>query len=201
MEIDLQHQLKTYLGLYEMELNTHLRNLCRGVRTCFDVGASVGYDTLVMAKLTGGSVIAFDCDDAVIGRFRRNVGLNPSLEPRVQIHRYIVNDGTKGGSRIDSLVDGGLPVPDLIKIDVEGSELEVLVGARRTLEKRMPGLLVEVHGVGLEEDCMALLVEIGYRPVVVDRRWWLAEHRPIPHNRWLVAYSPGSADAQLSRGD
>lgn len=199
MEIDFQHQLKTYFGLYEVELNSHLRRLCRGAVTCFDVGASVGYDTLVMAKLSGGNVVAFDFDDAVMIRFKSNLALNPDLRDRIQLIRQRVNDGASGGRSLDSFIDEGLTIPDLIKIDVEGSELDVLAGARRTLAKRGPGLLVEVHAVDLEEACMAMLVEIGYRPLVVERRKWLAEQRPIPHNRWLVAYSP-HGDSGLPQG-
>ena len=39
----------------------------------------------------------------------------------------------------------GLPAPDLVKIDVEGFELEVLKGGVRTLS-RHPDLFLEMHG-------------------------------------------------------
>ena len=190
MEIDFQNQLLTYFGLYEIELNGYLKQMCHGARTCFDVGASVGYDTLVMATLSGGRVVAFDCDDDAIKRFKANVALNPVLQPHIEIHRHLINDGRLGGRSLDDLVEAGLPVPDLLKVDVEGSEAQVLAGARGILARRMPGLLVEVHSLELEHDCMALLADTGYRPTVVERRTWLAEQRPIPHNRWLVAKSP-----------
>jgi hypothetical protein len=31
------------------------------------------------------------------------------------------------------------------------------------------------------------MIECGYRPLVVTPRRWLAENRPLEHNRWLVA--------------
>ncbi len=40
-----------------------------------------------------------------------------------------------------------LPKPDLIKIDVEGSEAAVLAGMEATLEKFRPVLLIELHGL------------------------------------------------------
>jgi hypothetical protein len=40
-----------------------------------------------------------------------------------------------------------LPPPDLMKIDVEGYELEVLRGAAATLRECRPALFVEVHGL------------------------------------------------------
>lgn len=49
--------------------------------------------------------------------------------------------------KLDALVQSvPLPPPQLIKIDVEGLELEVLQGAVLTLERHRPDLLVEVHG-------------------------------------------------------
>ncbi len=48
---------------------------------------------------------------------------------------------------LDTLVDTiPLPPPTLIKIDVEGLELDVLHGARTTLKQFRPDLLIEVHG-------------------------------------------------------
>ena len=41
--------------------------------------------------------------------------------------------------------EDGLKAPDLIKVDVEGFELEVLNGASRTLSHH-PGLFIEMHG-------------------------------------------------------
>jgi len=47
-------------------------------------------------------------------------------------------------STIDAEVAGGTQPPEFIKIDVEGHELSVLRGARETLSKYRPSLLLEV---------------------------------------------------------
>jgi FkbM family methyltransferase len=46
---------------------------------------------------------------------------------------------------IDSLVDRYDIQPSIIKIDVEGAENEAILGAKRTITKYHPGLVIEVH--------------------------------------------------------
>lgn len=47
---------------------------------------------------------------------------------------------------LDDLVrDEGFPLPDLIKIDVEGGELAVLHGARQTIQKKLPVVIFEAN--------------------------------------------------------
>ncbi len=65
----------------------------------------------------------------------------------------------------------GLPAPDFIKIDVEGWEIEVLRGARETLQRHRPMLFLEMHGETVREkkrkvaDIVAFLWSIGYRRI------------------------------------
>jgi FkbM family methyltransferase len=50
-------------------------------------------------------------------------------------------------ARVDTLVDRGqVPVPTLIKVDVEGAEARLLRGATGTLVKYAPNLVMELHG-------------------------------------------------------
>jgi len=71
--------------------------------------------------------------------------------------------------RLDELIATmALPVPDFIKVDVEGMELEVLDGAQATLARWHPTLLIEAHGASRRHkaervrDLAALLLPLGY---------------------------------------
>jgi hypothetical protein len=46
---------------------------------------------------------------------------------------------------IDELIERNLDPPDIIKIDVEGHELDVLLGARKLLLAKKPLLSLELH--------------------------------------------------------
>jgi hypothetical protein len=69
---------------------------------------------------------------------------------------------------IDDLVErGDVPPPDVVKIDVEGSELAVIRGMRRTLERHRPVLICELHETNPE--FVAAMRRHGYVVENLDR--------------------------------
>lgn len=190
MEIDFAHETKHFLGLYESELNRHLRRLViRGV-SCFDVGGQYGYDALVLAKLCGDRVATFESDPACCRRIARSLEANPDFADRISIRNARVGAGD-GALELDAFARQW-GSPGFVKIDVEGDELAVLQGARALIESGEPSWIVEVHSETLERECAALLSRSGYQSKVVNPRRWLRDYRPGSHNRWLVA--PRMAD-------
>ena len=92
-------------------------------------------------------------------------------EPRHAVHRGVaLNAEGSVGVTLDTLVqEQGLTRLDLIKIDIDGGELAALRGARATLERWRPALVLELsayalieHGGSLEA-LLALLAEARYR--------------------------------------
>jgi hypothetical protein len=190
MEIDFAHQSRLYLGIFELELQRWFRAFCPPGASGFDIGAREGYVALVLARLSqGGRVLAVEADPAELERLQRNIELNSSLTraPEPRLARVTGRVGSDRDVTLDDLAfeEDGF-VPDLVKLDVEGWELEALRGGERLLTERKPHLVVETHTEKIERGCIDLLAANGYAPRLVEPRRWLPEVRD-GHNRWLVA--------------
>lgn len=77
--LDLQTEKDYWLGTYEPELQQAARDWLRPGMRVFDVGANIGYISLVLARAVspGGRVVAFEALPANIERLKANLALNP----------------------------------------------------------------------------------------------------------------------------
>lgn len=170
----------------EIEL---LRRLCRPGALVLDIGANIGADTIPLARHVGpqGRVLAFEPQRLIFQMLCANVALNGLGNVWCQWQALGSEAGhvvvppidyaatgnfggitmARGGAgervpvvSIDSL---DLPACALMKIDVEGMEYEVLVGAAATIAKYRPRLYVENDGRHDSPTLIAYLTGIGYR--------------------------------------
>lgn len=185
-----------YLGTAEAEIAPHIRRLVRPGMRCVDIGGNNAYYALIFARLSGIEVVSIDFAPDAMELAERNLSHNPELAGLVRLHRaYMAHESVpeQGAITLDELVaDGAIMAPDLLKIDVEGSELSVLRGATEILRSSRPQLVIETHALELEGEIAQLLGGAGYRVTAVTQRRWLREGRPLAHNRWLVAEPPMS---------
>jgi FkbM family methyltransferase len=93
MTLDLHTEKDYWLGTYEPALQAAAQNLIKPGMVVFDVGANIGYISLMAARLAGesGRVFSFEALPANIARLTRNVALN-AMQDRVQvIHAAVVD--------------------------------------------------------------------------------------------------------------
>lgn len=91
--LDMQTEKDYWLGTYEPELQTALADLVRPGITAYDVGANIGYISLLLARHAGenGKVFAFEALPGNLSRLRRNLELN-RMAGRVQVVAAAVVD-------------------------------------------------------------------------------------------------------------
>ncbi len=70
---------------------------------------------------------------------------------------------------IDMLIKtAGLPVPDIVKMDVEGAESKVLEGAHKLLEMRKIIWIIALHGADQRKAVGRILTNHGYKIFRLD---------------------------------
>jgi len=106
--LDLQTEKDYWLGTYEPELQAALTDLIQPGVTAYDVGANIGYVTLLLVKAVGesGRVYAFEALPSNVDRLRANLALN-GLEARVVVFAGAVTGGP-GSVRFLVHASGGM---------------------------------------------------------------------------------------------
>lgn len=156
-------------GSWEPHLVACFRRICRPGSVAFDIGANLGYHTLLLAGLVGGEgeCYAFEpnsenCRLILLGRERNkfaNIKLMPfALSNESGLAYFSAHLGSNGGfitkqgalSQGESIIvpvftlDGlSLPNVDVLKVDVEGAEYRVLRGGEALLTRSRPAIISE----------------------------------------------------------
>jgi FkbM family methyltransferase len=174
-------------GEWEHAETMVVRNIIKPGKICLDIGANVGYFSLLMAKL-GATVHAYEPTNYGFNRMKSNINLNPDLASNIKLQKLGLSDRTfqleealeaRFSSRVlahsesetisfktlDSLWDGPL---DFIKIDVDGHDTEVIRGGMNTLRANKPIVMAEFcdrvlkpHNSSVPELASAF-IECGY---------------------------------------
>ena len=164
-----------WLGTFEPLVQRTIAESLAPGNTFFDVGSHAGIHSLIGARAVGatGLVLAIDPDPANGAEIEAQAALNEfnqiTVVPKAAVADLSqpwawVDGGAVAQTTIDDLTHEFGP-PTLIKIDVEGLELEVLRGASATLRDHRPTLVVEAHFSGLAGVAVARLAALGYRCV------------------------------------
>ena len=176
-----------WLGTYELAKVREVVQAVRPGMICYDIGAHVGYYSLLLSKLVGelGRLMAFEPLADNIEYLRKHVELNDcgnvavmsiALSDRGGMRPFLVHENRSMGrlsvsgdlrvrcQPLDVLWDSGtISQPDVIKIDVEGAEWEVLRGAHKLLVNAKPTIFLATHGPAIHRSCCDYLRDLGYQ--------------------------------------
>jgi FkbM family methyltransferase len=154
---------------YEPHLVACLKRICRPGSAVFDIGANIGYHSLLLSQLVGseGRVYAFEpnsenCRLILLGAAHNDINnivlLPVALSDARGWSYFTTHIGSNGGLlRQDAallrqhgtivptltLDEMSLPPVETIKIDVEGAEYKALKGGERLLARDRPAIVCE----------------------------------------------------------
>lgn len=159
-----RHALRKVLGIYEHELSGWLASVLPKVSTVIDIGANEGYFTLgctaAFRRLKKrGEVLAYEPEPEVFERLRLGAQKNQDSQVQITLHKCFVGanispEETTLNEIARQRSDSGLAANTLIKMDVEGAEIEVISEASAWLNSTNY-FLIEVH----EEPFLASLTK------------------------------------------
>ncbi len=166
-------------GVYEQDCTNLFSSLIHPGDCVLDIGANIGYFTLLASELVGigGKVFAFEASPQIMQLLETNVRLNSA--GNIVLHEKAVSDrcgvvdfhtssidnlglssmrhleeaATKAevpSVTIDSIMTE-LPTIRLVKIDVEGAEFLVLKGMSRLIERDKPYIILELTDAFLRQ--------------------------------------------------
>ena len=185
-----------YFGI-DADNKQHLYSHIKTGMNVIDVGTNFGETLLHFASLSKtGTVIGFEPVPYIFEKCKSNIALNnfdniilENLALSDSAEELIFNDPQNNNSggvflsrgsgtnkvnaiTLDNYIDSKMITKvDLIKIDVEGFEMQVIKGAINTLKKLRPLLIIELIDTNLSKqntsstEIIALLKTLGYNKV------------------------------------
>jgi hypothetical protein len=188
-----RYSLRKIAGLYEHELNGWLSSALDGVSRVLDVGANDGYFTFGCAAAfrrrgVHGEIIAFEAQEQHVVELKAGIANQQPGNVTIDVRHCFV--GAASGGQVRALDD--LDIADrtrtLVKLDVEGAEMDVMAGAGSWIAPSNP-FVIEVHKREYLDPLQAMFVARGVRLQLV-------EQQPLPllgreerdvDNWWLVS--------------
>ena len=186
-------RLSYALGRYEPRMAKCMKRYIRPGDVVYDIGAHVGYFTLMMSRLVGehGRVFAFEPNPANFALLKQNLKDNDihnvTAVPLAVSDRsgevifatfgysfvgHIANEDTPEDAQLipvqattldDFVYRDNHPCPRFIKLDVEGAEDCVICGAENVLRQGMPIIHAEVRPGVIFECIQGFLTDHSYR--------------------------------------
>jgi len=158
-------------GSYEKEVVDKFTAILQLNDNVIDVGANIGYFSLLASKLVGtnGMVFSFEVSPPILSRLKRNIQINSienivifpfAVSNKVGSAEFYISENMNSGlsslrsidgtshilvdtMTLDSVLDR-LPKIKVIKMDIEGAEGMALEGMVKLLNRDRPHILMEL---------------------------------------------------------
>lgn len=192
-----------WLGSFEPEKQKAIVDSVKAGMNCYDIGAHVGFYTLLFSRLAGeeGNVFCFEPNPLNLNYLLSHLGLNNikncSIFPMALFNKNdlipFISDSSmshlqpQGESNLiipvftfDHLFSiNELPPPDVVKIDVEGAELEVLEGMKEVIKEYSPLIFIALDDRARKERVLQFLSNFDYAVYSLNERDKTEEAREI----------------------
>jgi FkbM family methyltransferase len=212
--LDLQSEKDYWLGTYEPELQAALDDLIQPGMVAYDVGANIGYMSLIMARRVGpeGKVYAFEALPENLERMRANLALNDLGKNVVVIPaavveserpvRFLVGPSGETGKADGSAGREGMAYAGAL--DVEGLSLDAFVFERGNPAPQVVKMDIEggevlaLPGMGrvLEQARPLMLLEL-HGPEAARAAWEWLSGQGYRICRMAPGYPPVAAQGAL----
>lgn len=179
-----------YFNQMESEQTLAMMNEFSAGKVFFDIGANVGYYSILASKIVGekGAVVAFEPVMRNLVFLQQHVEINNAhnvkvlpfaLSDKNSVATFSLGQNSAMGHladengnsehlvyvptiTLDEISEKVNLLPDVMKIDVEGAEMDVFHGAERVLREAKPTIFLSTHSPELRVECLNFLRGIGY---------------------------------------
>lgn len=179
-------------GTYETDKTEAFQRCVHAGDIVYDVGGHVGYYSVLSSKLTGprGSVFVFEPRPLNLSYIRHHIKINAIKN--INLFDVAVSNisgdagfesrtgtgtghlSSEGNLHVKTVVldefvfEESHPLPDFLKIDIEGGEINALNGAQKLLTKARPKLLIATHGKKENSFVLDLLEQYKYEYEILN---------------------------------
>lgn len=169
---------------YEIILLEYIKNNYQS-GTAIDIGAHIGTHSIFYGKFCFNKIFAYEANPINYSYLKDNI-INNKLDNIIYAYNYAISDsvfpytsilyeGNSGMSYIKKIKESDLLTKTIdsfeydnlkfIKIDVERHELQVLKGAKSTILKHMPDIVIECLNDEEFDKINKLLLAWGYKMI------------------------------------
>lgn len=183
-------------GCYEIAMSQKVLDSLREDAVFVDIGAGPGYYSVLASQVVQpDNIHAFEPDPYNLALLELNN--RKYCGERIRINRQYVGKRSDGGEVVtldDYCFSNGI-VPDVIKMDIDGSECDAIAGMLGVLAEYKPVLLMEFHERILREDfgidatqarqAIRQIEELGYTLKYNGHHYHTNTHGGVPDKEWV----------------